>query len=222
MSDAMPDGFGRLARVYEGLERLVYGRLLERARLAFIDSLTPCRRILVLGEGDGRFLLAILKRHASCRVTVLERSPGMVRCAQARLAKQHPEAHQRVSFHVQDALKSAPSAEPYDAVITHFFLDLFGLVQLPQLITRLAEQLRPGGLWLLSDFARPSLVEGAANRLGSRLLLPLMYAFFRLTTGLSTRTLVAPQPYLHASGMGLEKSRRFRGGFIYAELWRKR
>jgi hypothetical protein len=54
-SNAKPDGFGRLAWVYEGLERLVYGSLLQRARLAFIDSLAPCKRILILGEGDGRF-----------------------------------------------------------------------------------------------------------------------------------------------------------------------
>jgi hypothetical protein len=53
--NAKPDGFGRLAWVYEGLERLIYGGLLQRARLAFIDSLAPCKRILILGEGDGRF-----------------------------------------------------------------------------------------------------------------------------------------------------------------------
>jgi tRNA (cmo5U34)-methyltransferase len=220
-SNAKPDGFGSLAWVYEGLERLVYGSLLQRARLALLESLAPCKRILILGEGDGRFLLVLLQRHGACEVTVLERSPGMLERARVRLTRHAPATQSRVTFWQADALEASLPEHSYDAIVTHFFLDVFDQKQLQILVTRLTASLEPGGLWLISDFARPQRVEGASYRFGSQVLLPLMYTFFRLTTGLSTRTLIAPQPHLHASGMGLEKTRRFCGGFIYAERWRK-
>ncbi len=37
---SVADGFGRLAWVYEGLERTVYAGLLQQARLALLDELT--------------------------------------------------------------------------------------------------------------------------------------------------------------------------------------
>lgn len=217
----MPDGFGRLAQVYETLERAVYGDLLQRARLALVDELTGAKRILILGEGDGRFVLALLQRHKTCSVTVLEHSPGMVTRARARLEACLPEARARVTFQQEDALKAGFSAHEYDAVVTNFFLDLFSEVQLRPLLESLDACLEPGGLWLLSDFAPPSAVHDGRQRLLSRLLLPLMYTFFRLTTGLPATRLVSPQPFLQACGLRLERAERFRGGFVYAELWQK-
>jgi tRNA (cmo5U34)-methyltransferase len=145
----------------------------------------------------------------------------MLERARVRLTHHAPETQSRVTFWQADALEASLPEHSYDAIVTHFFLDVFDQKQLPTLVARLTASLEPGGLWLISDFARPQRVEGAAHRPGSHLLLPLMYTFFRLTTGLSTRTLISPQPHLHASGMGLEKTRWFRGGFIYAERWRK-
>jgi tRNA (cmo5U34)-methyltransferase len=141
--------------------------------------------------------------------------------ARMRLTRHAPETQPRVTFWQADALEASLPEHSYDAIVTHFFLDVFDQKQLQILVTRLTASLEPGGLWLISDFARPQRVEGASYRFGSQVLLPLMYTFFRLTTGLSTRTLIAPQPHLHASGMVLEKTRRFCGGFIYAEGWRK-
>ena len=43
------DGFGRLAGIYEGLERLVYGNLLMRSRTALLDSLAHAENVLILG-----------------------------------------------------------------------------------------------------------------------------------------------------------------------------
>ena len=61
--------FGRLAYVYEGLERTVFGGLLTRARNACLDELDEADTILILGEGDGRFLLSLLGRHPRAHVT---------------------------------------------------------------------------------------------------------------------------------------------------------
>src|SRR5690606_35643402 len=49
-----PAGFVRVARIYHALERLAFGRALERARFALLPALAGCRDVLVLGDGDGR------------------------------------------------------------------------------------------------------------------------------------------------------------------------
>ncbi len=72
----MADGFGRLAYVYEGLERTVFGDLLTSARNACLCSLEEAHTILILGEGDGRFLLSLLARQPRARITVLDSSAG--------------------------------------------------------------------------------------------------------------------------------------------------
>lgn len=217
----MPDGFGRLAWVYERLERAVYGELLQRARVALLDELAGAKHILILGEGDGRFLVALLQRHKNCSVTVLEHSSGMVKWAQARLAACLPEARARVTFQQEDALKTTFLDQSYDAVVTHFFLDVFSEDQLPPLVEKLSACLKPGGRWLLSDFAPPSAVRSGWPRLLSQLLLPLMYGFFRVTTGLGANGLTPPQPFMRAWGLEQVREERFCGGFVYAELWQK-
>lgn len=217
----MADGFGRLAGIYEGLEHLAYGGLLMRARTAFLTGLQSARNILVLGEGDGRFLVKLLAANPNCSVTVLDSSAGMLRRAEARLSSALPEARPRVTFQQQDALTATLLPNAYDALVTYFFLDVFPASELEPLIFRLERTLKPGGLWLLADFAAPQTLERPLVRLYSQLMVPLMYTFFRLQTALSARTLVPPQPFLQQVGLELNTSKTFRGGFVYAALWQK-
>ncbi len=152
---------------------------------------------------------------------MLENSAGMVKRAQMRIEKHLPEALAHVTFWQGDALSATFLQQSYDAVVTHFFLDVFDEKQLPVLVAELNACLGPGGLWLLSDFAPPSAVRAGGQRLLSRLLLPLMYGFFRAATGLSTNSLTPPQPFMKACGLEQVRDKRFRGGLVYTELWQK-
>lgn len=217
----MADGFGRLAYIYEGLERAVFGTLLTRARNACLHNLEGAETILILGEGDGRFLVSLLARRPGGRVTVLENSPGMIRRAEQRVLARLPGAHSRVSWWLQDALSASLPASHYDAVVTLFFLDVFPERVLETLTADLSRSLKPGGRWLIADFAAPHTLSTRRARLYSRLLMRLMYAFFRLQTALPATTLVPPQPFLRAYGLEPVCTERFRGGFVYTQLWRK-
>ena len=53
-------GFNQLARPYRWLERAVFGGRLQRARCAHMQTFLAAESILLLGEGDGRFLEALL------------------------------------------------------------------------------------------------------------------------------------------------------------------
>ena len=217
----MADGFGRLAYTYEGLERTVFGDLLTRARNACLGSLEEADAILILGESDGRFLLTLLARQPRAHVTVLDSSAGMIRRARARVRAQLPEAEARVSWWHRDALTAPLPSVHYDAVVTLFFLDVFSEEMLGALTNKLSRSLKPDGRWLVTDFAAAHTLPTRWARLHSRVLVALMYAFFRFQTALPAKTVAPPGPFLRAAGLEPIGTQRFRGGFVYTQLWRK-
>ncbi len=217
----MADGFGRLAYVYEGLERAVFGDLLTRARGACLRDLHGADTILILGEGDGRFLLPLLERQPRAHVTVLENSAGMIQRAKARVLARLPDAQARVTWWHQDALTAPLPTAHYDAVVTLFFLDVFPEEMLGALTATLSRSLKSGGRWLVTDFAAPHTLATRWARLYSRVLVALMYTFFRLQTALPAKTVVPPGPFLRADGLEPIRTEHFRGGFVYTQVWRK-
>jgi len=54
--------FDLVAPIYPALECLVFGMLLDDARQAFFDKVLEADRILLVGEGNGRFLKSLIAR----------------------------------------------------------------------------------------------------------------------------------------------------------------
>ncbi|MBN9518104.1 methyltransferase domain-containing protein [bacterium] len=212
-----PPRFDWLAPHYAWVEAATYGGLLHWCRTALLGELTDARRVLILGEGDGRFVSAFLAANPVAVVDVVDASAAMVALARRRVARL-PGAADRVRWHVADARRFAPPAAPYDLVVTNFFLDCFPASGLTALVPHLAAALAPGGRWLVGDFA---LSAGGPARLAARAALAAMYAAFHLTTRIPARRLVDPSPLLRGVGMELVREERRLRGFLTASLWRK-
>ena len=56
----------RIASGYRWLEYAAFGLALEQARFDFLSRAAGARRVLILGEGDGRFLARLLDESAAC------------------------------------------------------------------------------------------------------------------------------------------------------------
>lgn len=208
----MAKSFDHLARVYAPLERLTFGQRLEQARLAFIADLSDAQRILILGEGDGRFLSQLVKVAPSCRIDVVERSPAMIEQSQRRLPSEAT-----VRFICQDANRFTPDGS-YDAIVTCFFLDCLEQKALQSLVPRLAASLRGGGLWLYSDFCRGHGLSGVRHRLW----LALLYAAFGAVTDIEARKLCDPRPLFRQQALACLRSVSRARGLLTSELWQKR
>ncbi len=212
---AGPGGFDKLARPYEALERLAFGLALARSRTAFLGELRRARRVLILGEGDGRFLKSLLRVNPGCCVDVVDASPAMLFLARRRLSP--PEAA-RVRFFVRDARTLSFPPRHYDLLVTLFFLDVFTQSTLARLVPRLASSLRRGGLWYLADFRVP---ERGWRRVHASLWLRLLYTFFHVLTRMEASWLADPVPLLRVQGLTLLRERRRRGGLLYSRLYLK-
>lgn len=207
--------FDLLAPAYQALERATFGRLLHRCRTAHLDRLRACRRGLVLGDGDGRFLGDLLRANPSIRVDSVDVSTGMLAAARRRVRSVSGAAG-RVRFVTADARTDPLPDSGYDLVVTNFFLDCFRPAELAVVVERVAEARAPEAVWVDGDFRLP---PAGWERLTARLALAGMYAFFRLTARISAGRLTDPAPLLVASGFRLEAETTWLRGFLSSQLW---
>ncbi len=202
--------FDPVAPHYRWLETLVFGSQLQKARLAFVRQIDPPRRVLIVGEGDGRFLAEFVQAHPQAMIDCLEASARMIDLARKRLSSE------RVRFLPEDIRSANLPAGYYDVVVTHFVLDCFSERALVEVVAKLACAAAPRANWLLADFREP---RSGWKRWHAQFWLWLMYGFFRLTTEIEAAALVEPSRFLCKAGFHLRSQRLSRFGMIKSEWW---
>ena len=209
--------FDRLAPHYRWMEFLLSGGKLQRCRTAFIRDIPAPRRVLMLGEGNGRCLVELLRAFPTARFTCVDASARMLECARARVHA-HGLSDAEIEFIHADALQWQPPAAQFDLLVTHFFLDCFRAEQLAALIPRLTAAATPDARWLLADFREPS---SGFSKWRARWILRAMYFFFRRVTRLPAKHLTPPDDFLQRSGFVLRKRRLSDWGLLHGDLWQR-
>ena len=80
-------GFDLVAPFYPRLERLVFGTHLDEARQTFLSAILKAKQLLLVGEGNGRFLKFLNTREFAGRIRVVEKSSMMIRLARKHLGQ---------------------------------------------------------------------------------------------------------------------------------------
>jgi ubiquinone/menaquinone biosynthesis C-methylase UbiE len=191
----------RIARYYRWLEYAGFGRALEHRREAFLADVSDARRVLVLGDGDGRALAALLTAAPQAQIDYVDLSARMLELARRRAGDL------RVAYRQDDARTTPLPAAEYDVIVTHFFLDCFDASDQAHLLDRITGAAKPQARWLVSEFRRPGLLVRA------------LYLFFRAATGLKTQRLVDHHPLFEQSGFRLTRSESAWRGLLASELW---
>lgn len=211
-----PADFSRVARVYDWLASLVFGRAQRRAQLAALRAglplAGPAPHVLVLGGGPGWVLTELLRQCPAARVLYLETSAAMLSQAKARLARYAPEKAAQVAFRLGSERNLRPE-EQFDAISTFFVLDCFTLTEFPAAMARLQAARRPGAPWLVADFLPP-------RNWWQRGLLRAMYLFFKAAVGLRARQLPPWPSALAKLGNTTIYESEFYFGFIAGQVWR--
>jgi ubiquinone/menaquinone biosynthesis C-methylase UbiE len=207
--------FDRLARSYRLLEFVAFGRDLERARFCFADRLRDARSVLLLGEGDGRFLARLVTIAPAARIHCVDISAAMLACAADRLP---PAARDRVTFEQADVSSFAWPSARYDAVTTLFFLDCFGPAQVTDIVAGVATALQPQAQWLFADFVMP---PRGLPRVRARAWLAMLYTFFRWQTGLSVRALPPSEAIIKAAGFAPVAQQELQAGLLRSVVFNR-
>jgi ubiquinone/menaquinone biosynthesis C-methylase UbiE len=174
--------------------------------------------VLILGEGDGRFVARLAAHYPDITIDVFDTSREMLRLARQRIHTAGISPSSSIAFHHEDARTASFPDSAYDLVVTHFFFDVFSAAELSPLIHRVAQALRPNGIWLISEFDLP---EGGARRLFARFWIRVMYLFFRCATGLRNQRLPDWRQQLTAAGFHPRTQQHLANGFLASELWER-
>jgi ubiquinone/menaquinone biosynthesis C-methylase UbiE len=208
--------FDRVATSYRLLETITFGQSLQRARVRWIGKIPSPKRALILGEGNGRFLCELLRVHPKIDIDCVDASARMLTFARMRARRSHPESWQRIQFVHADILQWSP-LKSYDLIVTHFLLDCFPRDEVKAIVDKLAGAAAPGAVWLLADFTIPP--AGIFARMHAKLLLRMMYLFFRCAAGITANGLVDPTPYLEANNFVPMSPQSSRAAMVKSELW---
>ena len=204
--------FDPVAGIYRWLEIVTFGNSLWQCRCTFLEELQSCRNALVIGDGDGRFTARLLRENPSIRVDALDGSREMLR-ALIRNAGAHTD---RVRVHHADAREWTPASPPYDAIVTHFFLDCLTTEEISALACRLRDCITPTARWIVSEFAIP---RGAFGWAIARPLVGALYLAFRLLTGIQVSRLPNYHDAMVESGFRISRNRDASSGLLVSEVW---
>jgi ubiquinone/menaquinone biosynthesis C-methylase UbiE len=209
--------FDAIAPWYRALETVAFGNALQRARVAWLNEIGAPRRALIIGEGNGRFLSALLRTHPGVAVDCVDSSERMLALARQQIGEGGTDP--RVHLLHADIRSWTPPQATYDLIVTHFLLDCFAEDQVAEIVARISDAATANATWLLADFRHPS---GSLARLHAQAWLFVMYRFFRFTARIEARKLIDPSPFVRRHGFVLEGQRLFRGGMVKSEMWRRR
>jgi SAM-dependent methyltransferase len=205
--------FDTLAPHYRWLETALAGSVMHRARIRHLPVLDQSTRVLLVGEGPGRFLQALRARHPALPITVIDLSQGMLDQAR-RAAPSGPTTFLQADLRTWE---SPPAT--FDAIVTSCVLDCFTAKSLADVVPRVAQAATADAHWLLTDFTVPA---HGWRRWRARRAHALMYCSFRLATRLEARALTPPEPFLAAAGFSLKSRATFNHGLLHADHWQRR
>lgn len=205
MSKRISTGFNRLAPAYTLLAKIIFGNAIQQSQLHFLNYILPDDRMLILGGGSGDLLKAILKIHPAIRIDYIDISPKML-----ELARKKNPVPLNVNF-IEGTEGNIPEVS-YSVVITNFYLDLFPNETLTKVISKIKKSLRPSATWLVTDFVN--------EKTWHRIMLWIMYRFFRITTGIEAKRLPDWRVALLKSGVNEVDSVNYYGGFIKSSVYK--
>lgn len=193
--------FETIARIYDPLAKLVFGRSIIDAQLCFLNRLPKNGTVLIIGGGTGWLLPVIFKHAPQLEVTYVEASATML-----NKAKQQVTRDNKVIF-ILGTEYDIPQGVLYNVIITNFFLDLFKESHLKDVVRKLRSHLMGNGTWIVTEFT-----EG--EKYWQKILLWLMYRFFRATCNIEADRLPLWQEELKREGLKEEEQKFFYHNFI--------
>src|ERR1051325_7683510 len=86
-SAGLPMSFDALAAHYRWMGVVLAGNKRQPRRTTFLDRAGRAQNVLLLGEGNGRFLVECRRKSRDARITCLDASGWMLSLARARLRR---------------------------------------------------------------------------------------------------------------------------------------
>ena len=207
----MPTNYDSIARIYDLTSRMVFGKAIVKAQECMLAYIRPESNMLIVGGGTGWILESLSELYPQgLSIDYVEVSAQMIALSQKRNYKGN-----KVNF-IHQPIEEFTTSKQYDIIITPFIFDNFKQDKIEVVFGKLDRQLQNEGLWLYADF----IYDKSQSKLWQKLLLKIMYLFFRITCGIETQDLISMESYFASSYHNeFEASHYFK--FIKSVVYRK-
>ena len=212
--------YSSIARFYKLIETVTIGRPLLDARLAHLQRLAEGPEVehaLLVGEGNGSFLLPFAQRFPNTQITVLDESPEMLRVAQSRLEAAGIDTT-RITFRRVDMTTEQLPEGCYDLIVTLFFFDNFDVDTVRRIVPVLERASTPSAQWVLSDFQIPA---SGWRRVRACIWLSILYAFFRCVAKIPARSVPPTEAILATASFQQVARKIYSGEMLYSTLYQR-
>jgi len=212
--------YSGIARFYKLIEKITIGSALLDARLAHLELLAAGSMIqnaLLVGEGNGSFLLPFAQRFPNTQITVLDESITMLNIARKRLESAGIDI-ERIQFRQADVTMELPVQGSYDLMVTLFFFDNFEEATVRRIVWALQCICTPSAQWLLSDFQVPA---SGWRHFRARVWLKILYTFFRCVAKIPARSLSPSEAILAVTDFKPVARKTCCGDMLYSTLFQR-
>lgn len=205
----MPANYDNSASFYDRLSRLVFGKALVNAQAWLLPQIPKNAKVLIVGGGTGWILEEITKLQPSgLSITYVEISAKMM----ALSCKRNIGAN-HVEF-INKAVEDANLPTDFDVVITPFLFDNFTEESLPEVFQHIHQCLKPGGLWLNTDFR-------LTGKWWQYVMLKSMLLFFKVLCGVPSWRLPNVGKQFGKFGYDVIEEKNFFGDFVVSKVYKK-
>lgn len=191
----------------------MFGGALEKARKVHLARITGGRNILLIGEGNGRFLAQCVEAKEGGSITIVDSSAGMLASSRSRLGTMKVRTDLR--FVCADFRAWPCASACYDTIVTHFFLDLFSPASQLRIIQKVSQVATPEAWWADVDY------HFHERSYWFHCIDWLQYRFDRLFSGIEASRHHDPTALLRSLGWRVCEERRMTRWPVTAQLMRR-
>ena len=205
--------FDRVANYYQWMEKIVFRTDLEKVRNFHLSLVRDAESILILGDGDGRFLKNISEIGTDAQIVSVDSSSEMIRLSQSRIHSTELDVR-----HVCQDLQDFEFTENFrpDLIFAHFFLDCFSENEVILIVNRLSKLSLKSTKLVISDFFTRKKV---CFRNLSKHTYICNDSFFRLFCRISAKKLPNIPKIMRSTGWTCIAHKNLRDGFINSWVW---
>jgi len=206
------NNYDNIAGWYDRLSRMVFFKSQVNAQVDQLSYIPKKSKLLIVGGGTGWILEELAKiRLEGLDITFVEISFNML-----ELAKKRKYGANKVEF-IHLPVEEFVSEAHYDVVLTAFLFDNFSKDRMAQVFSKLNHLLKPGGLWLFSDFE----YKKKQGKKWQGWMLKSMYMFFRKVSNVEAKELISAAPLFEEKRFIKLKAQRYYKDFIKAVVYQK-
>jgi ubiquinone/menaquinone biosynthesis C-methylase UbiE len=199
-----------VSSIYERLTLLFTGGQNLTTRMSQLEDMQAGQRVLYVGVGPGEEALEAARR--GIKVTCVDLSPSMIETVRNAFEK----AGLPGEFVCADIMEYQP-AQLFDVVVANFFLNVFSRPVMEKIMARLVSLVRPGGDFVVADFAPPR--GNILLRTRHRLYYYVVIISHRLMGLCAFHPIYVYSDYYPKLGLTVQNTRHFRLNILGPGPW---